>query len=541
MKLSRLLLAFALAASLQAAPRAWRSGDALDRVIVQWTDAAESQRRLNPKADPASALHAQAGAIAVRRAEILPIDTVSLPAGSGGQEVDRALALYRASPWVLLAEPDAPVKAASAPNDPVYVAGQQWGLTATAWPQAWAAYPAVISFRAQVIVAVLDTGLDAHNDLVGQALSGVSYLPSPEDSTDDRNGHGTFCAGLIAALPDNGAGISGAFLDPAFVRILPVKVLDACGGGAYSSVLNGVLYATARGARVINLSLTGVSESDAMHNALVAARERGALVVAAAGNDAGATGYPASDSTVLAVGALDANNAPAWYSNYGKIDLSAPGGAGTGTCPCATTAAGCGGEIWSLTAVQPGCSDPDSPNPACGTANALEAAAGTSFAAPLVSAAAAMLFAQDPNLSPVQAQQRLLQSAVPSSEGAGFHARSGWGKLNFYGALAGARSAGAAAALRVYNWPNPFSPARDGGTTFSFFLPGPQAAELRLIDAGGDLVRRWSLGANETWAGMNLLPWDGKNGVGRPVANGGYLMVLESQGGRASCRVAVLQ
>jgi hypothetical protein len=159
----------------------------------------------------------------------------------------------------------------------------------------------------------------------------------------------------------------------------------------------------------------------------------------------------------------------------------------------------------------------------------------------MVSAAAAMLFAQTPSLDAFGAQQRLLQSAQPTTEGPGFHAHSGWGKLNYYGALVAGPAAGSGAALRAYNWPNPFSPSKDGGTTFSVFLPKAQATELRLLDGGGDLVRHWSLGASDTAPGMNLIHWDGRNGSGREAANGGYLLVVESNGARATCRVAVLK
>jgi subtilisin family serine protease len=534
-----LLLALLPGAGLSAAPRAWRSGDSTDTVIVQWrVDAG----RLGAKAE--ADLHAQAGAQRVIRTPILPIDIVHLPAGLSGADIDARLALYRADPGVLSAEPDSPCKLASAPpappNDPAYTGGHQLGLTATAWDLARAAYPASISFRAQVTVAVIDTGIDPHIDLSGLLLAGASFLAAPDDTTDDRNGHGTFVSGLIAALPDNGTAMTGAFLDPAYIRLLPVKVLDTCGSGSSSSVLQGVLYALDQGARVLNLSLSGLDQSDAVHAAFVEAQQRGAIVVAAAGNDSGATGYPASDPTVLSVAALDSTGGPAWYSNRGKVEISAPGGDGSASGGCLPSAnASYPTAIWSLTALHPACISPA--NPACSNANYMEAASGTSFAAPLVSAAAAMLFAQDPGLTPLQAQQRLLQTALPTSEGAGFHPGSGWGKLNFYGALTAAQGSGTGSALKIYNFPNPFAPERDNGTTFSFFLPAPAAVELRILDAGGDLVRHYSLGANETWPGMNLLRWDGLNGVGHSVANGGYLAVLESGGARKTCRVAVLR
>jgi subtilisin family serine protease len=544
-----LLLAGGLAA---AQPRDWRSGDALDQVLLQWrpspsrTDLDAEARRLGlsgPKADPRAALHARAGAVGLQRAALLDIEAVRLPPGLSGADIDRILKAYRESPLVLHAEPDAPTKRAAPPNDTLFSNGLQWGLTATAWVRAWDAYhDNAFSFSAPVVVAVLDTGVDAHSELSGQLLSGASFV-SGEATIDDRNGHGTFCAGLIAALPDNSSGIAGAFIDPAYVKILPVKVLGQCGGGLISGIVGGILYAVDQGARVLNMSLTTEAESSILHEAVREAQRRGAVLVAAAGNKSTATYWPAAYAQVIAVGALGPDDAPAWYSNFGKLDLSAPGGAGAPGCYCSAApgSAACPAEVWSLAATVNPASCPSSDNVAFCAGGAYTAWGGTSFAAPLVSAAAAMLLAQDPGLSPEQVTQRLLQSAVPTSLGAGFHARAGWGKLDFQRALTLKRDTGPGAALRVYNWPNPFSPERDGGSTFSYFLPQSQDAELRLLDAGGDLVRRWRLGAHETWAGMNLLRWDGRNGSGRSVANGGYLLVLESGGQRATHRVAVLR
>ena len=156
-------------------------------------------------------------------------------------------------------------------------------------------------------------------------------------------------------------------------------------------------------------------------------------------------------------------------------------------------------------------------------------------------AAAALLLSQDPSLHVEDVTQRLLQSASPTSLGGGWHSATGWGKLNYYGALQRQAISGAGAVLKVWNAPNPFSPGRDGSTTLTFVLPTPAATVVRLFDAAGDLVKRWELNAGQTFAGMNLLAWDGRNGAGTLVANGAYLLVLESNGQRAVNRVAVLR
>jgi flagellar hook assembly protein FlgD len=93
--------------------------------------------------------------------------------------------------------------------------------------------------------------------------------------------------------------------------------------------------------------------------------------------------------------------------------------------------------------------------------------------------------------------------------------------------------------MKAYNWPNPFKPERDRLTTLTFFLPEGRAARLRLLDAGGDLVKQWDL--PNAPAGMNLVVWDGRNGVGQAVAVGAYTLVVESGGQRALAQVAVLR
>jgi subtilisin family serine protease len=292
-------------------------------------------------------LHAAAGGAFLDRAPLLDIERISLPRAAGGADVDRALAVYRASPLVLAAEPDGPARAASAawPDDSAFAAGLQWGLTRTAWVQAYAAWQAgQIVLGTQIVVAVLDTGVGPHSDLGTQVLGGASMVASEPDTTD-HNGHGTMCAGLIAATPANGSGIAGAFFDPALIRILPVKVLDACGGGSDSTISYGLLYAAQQGARVANMSVVLSGTNDVVRNAVTEAARRGMVLVAASGNDESSVPYPASLPDVISVGALDASDAPAYYDNYGKVDLSAPGGAGINACPCASSAVGCNGDI----------------------------------------------------------------------------------------------------------------------------------------------------------------------------------------------------
>lgn len=545
---------------------AWQAGDVPDAVLVTWkqgldrlTLASEAQRLgLDSSAGEVklhAALHASVGATLKRSTPAIALDQVRLTPG-GGAAVDRAVALYQASPLVASAEPDVIMHLAlicSGLDDPLYSGGQQWYLTSTAWPQARQAWcSGAIHLVAPVTVAVLDTGINPHPDLAPQLIAGASFV-NGEPSTTDLHGHGTFCAGLIGATPANGAGMAGAFFDPSLLHLLPVKVMDQCGEGQAGDVAAGVAWAVQAGAKVISMSLEAPYGTLALENALNDARRHDVMLVAAVGNNNAGTAFPAYYSSVMAVAALDHLDQRAFYSNYGKVDLSAPGGDTTEYCPCMGAAAGCQWQVWSLATDHPGCiyptpvvpapTPPPTPvaNPTCTNSAGVEGAAGTSFSAPLVAAAAAMLFSQDPTRHVEDVTQRLLQSAATTAAGAGWHSGTGWGKLDYYGALSLQAGGGHGSALKVWNWPNPFDPRRDGLTTLTYLLPAQGPVRLSLYDAGGDLVKRWEPGGSQVYVGMNLLTWDGRNGQGTLVANGSYLLVLESGGDRVTNRIAVLR
>jgi subtilisin family serine protease len=316
---------------------------------------------------------------------------------------------------------------------------------------------------------------------------------------------------------------------------------------------SGIAFAVQQGARVITMSLEGSQGTQTLEAAVNLARDANVVMVAAAGNDSGVVGYPAAYAPVISVAALDHNDAPASYSNAGKVDLSAPGG--DGLCYQSGTYNGCeassfsyGGpspagcvQVWSLSAVYPlkFCQPLSASHGACGNSDGYALGSGTSFAAPLVAAAAALLLSQDSSRSAVDVYQQLLQSAAPTAQGPGFHSRGGWGKLDFEQALNPAYHAPVSVARPgIYNYPNPFSPSADGLTTFNLQLSGQGQATLDIFDAGDQLVRHWNLAGH---AGTQFLAWDGRNGRGQPVANGGYRAVLTEGGARAMAKVAVLQ
>jgi subtilisin family serine protease len=185
-------------------------------------------------------------------------------------------------------------------------------------------------------IAVLDTGLDAtHPDLAANVGAGASFYVGDNgdvrvftpatDPSDwvDRNSHGTHCAGTAAAV-DNGSGVVGVAPE---ATVHAVKVLKDSGSGSYSAIIDGMEYAVDQGWYILSMSLSGPTHSS-MRDACAAARDRGALILAAAGNGDTdvATRAPAAYDSVLAVGATRQDDTRASWSNYGEeLDIAAPG------------------------------------------------------------------------------------------------------------------------------------------------------------------------------------------------------------------------
>ncbi len=174
-----------------------------------------------------------------------------------------------------------------------------------------------------VVVAILDTGIDAgHEELTGRVKAEVNFTDS--SGTDDVNGHGTSVAGIIAATRNNGKGIAGIAPE---VDLLNIKVADDHGLCQAEDVAKGVLWAVNRGADIINISLQIKEPSSQLEKAIAYAWDQGAVIVAAAGNNADFTVvYPACNEDVIAVTALDQDNRRAVLANYGDwVDVAAPG------------------------------------------------------------------------------------------------------------------------------------------------------------------------------------------------------------------------
>lgn len=315
-------------------------------------------------------------------------------------------------PEVLYAHPNTRYRIDEVPNDPAY--GDQWYLPAVNAETAWR----ITTGSATVIVGVIDTGVDyLHEDLLnslwvnsaedlnenGQLdaadLNGVDddgngyiddvigwdftdapnfpdqgdYLMPDNDPMDEfGSGHGTPIAGIIAATQNNNLGISG--LAPG-LKVMNLRAGTASGFLEEDDVAEAIVYAVQNGCKVVNMSFGDVAQSYLIRDAIQYGEANGVVFVSSSGNAGNATlNYPAAYDAPISVGSINNSGQLSSFSSYGsKLDLVAPGS-----------------EILAT-----------ENDDTYGTHN------GTSFAAPLVSAAAGLLFSHNPEMTPVQVKGAL--------------------------------------------------------------------------------------------------------------------------------------
>src|SRR3954451_7621646 len=286
-----------------------------------------------------------------------------------------------------------------------------------------------------VVVAVLDTGVayadhgryrrspDLRKSTFVQGYDFIGHDPH----ADDPQGHGTHVASTIAEWTNNGFGLTGLAWG---VRIMPVRVLDSQGEGDAGTIAKGVRFAVRHGARVINLSLefsTDVTSSEipSLIKAINYAHAKGAVVVAASGNEAyTAVAYPARANYVVSVGATTEHGCVADYSNRGRgLDLVAPGGGGDADLandPNCHPDVMAGHDISQITYVDPR------------RRFGIDREEGTSMAVPHVSATAALVIASGvigKHPRPTAVLQRI--EATAHDLGApGYDTGYGWGLID---------------------------------------------------------------------------------------------------------------
>ena len=288
-------------------------------VVVRFADAASAARR-------ASAL--RAADATVERALPLPgVRVLALPAGAS---VADAVADLRAQPGVLWAEPNYVYHADATPNDPLY--GSLYGLNQASdadidAPEAWD----LTTGSPSVTVGVVDTGVALdHPDLAANLVAGQDFVDAGDADPMDEQGHGTHVAGTIAAVGNNGVGVTGVSWGS---KIMPLRALDANGSGTSADIAEAFAYAGSHGVPIVNASLGGTSNSFAISSAI--ASSPNTLFVVAAGNDGVDNDllphYPCALAhvNVLCVAATDASDGTPSFSNWGAVavDVGAPGNA----------------------------------------------------------------------------------------------------------------------------------------------------------------------------------------------------------------------
>ena len=270
-----------------------------------------------------------------------------------GMTVEQAIDMYRNDPDVEYAEPNYIYHATLIPNDSSFT--QLWGLhntgqtggTSDADIDATEAWD-IVTGSETVVIAVVDSGVKYdHVDLIGNIWSnaddpigngdedgngytddirGWDFVDNDNDPMD-YNGHGTHVAGTIAAVGNNGTGVTGVCWT---AKIMPLRGLDAAGSGFTTNLISAIEYANANGAHVINNSWGGGGSSSALEAAINASS---AVVVCAAGNsnvnNDTTPHYPSSytSTNIISVAATDQNDNRASFSNYGatSVDVGAPG------------------------------------------------------------------------------------------------------------------------------------------------------------------------------------------------------------------------
>jgi subtilisin family serine protease len=383
------------------------------------------------RAEALANLHASHHASVLKTFENLGrIQVVHLP---GGETVPGLIEKYQKSGLVEFAEPDYVVSACAAPNDTYYQDGTSWWLNNIGQsggtpgadihaPQAWD----VLNSASNIVVAVLDSGIRAtHEDLAANMWvnpidggHGFNAFTGTNDPSDDY-GHGTLIAGVLGAVGNNGKGFAGVIWK---VQMMSCKCLNNAGKGSDSTVMECIDYARTNGARVMNMSLSAPGVSAAVSNAIVAAQNAGIIIVAASGDGSQFGPHPNVDlvplreypacypmDNIISVAYTSRTDALGTYSCVGPtmVDLAAPGQEISSTAFDSDTSYFISTSTFYLS--------------------------GSSFAAPMVSGACALMLAKYPSENYQQIIARIFKATDPLPSLAGQCVTGG--RLNLWKAL----------------------------------------------------------------------------------------------------------
>jgi hypothetical protein len=339
-----------------------------------------------------------------------------------GQSLEEAVAAFDDNPAVEYAQFNHIVSIFTTPNDSLY--SIQWPLNNTGQsypggsgttdcdidaPEAWD----ISTGSGDVVVAVIDTGVDDdHRDLDdnmwtdANGFHGKDFVNDDNDPMDDH-GHGTHCAGIIAAEGNNNYDISGVNWT---ARIMAIKFLDSYGWGTSEDAISAVTYAVNNGADILSNSWGGSEPNQAAQDAFDYAHSQGVISIAAAGNktwpweDPTQPTYPAACQNVVAVAATDSDDEMASFSYRGEwVDLAAPG---VDVLSLRATGTSMGPPYDDYTIVS----------------------SGTSMACPHVAGACALLLSVNSAVSPNDVREILVGTVDPIDDGVCYSD----GRLNCY-------------------------------------------------------------------------------------------------------------
>ncbi|MCK6472053.1 MAG: S8 family serine peptidase [Planctomycetes bacterium] len=346
---------------------------------------------------------------------------------------------------VEFAEPDYMAAPVLLPNDPSF--SSQWWQSKIQSAGGWD----VTTGSASIKVAVCDTGVDSdHPDLVANLISpGFNVADSPvTNNSEDQHNHGTWVAGCIGAVGNNGVGVVGVNWT---VRILPIRITnDPAGYAYYSDMSEAVQLAANQGCKVANLSYGGASSST-IDSAGQYIRSKGGLLFMSAGNDSndGDSGTIYLDFTsFVQVGATTSSDTRASWSNYGSyIDVVAPG------VSILSTARGGG----------------------------YSSPSGTSFSSPITAGLGALLWSINPGFTPTQVENFIFNGADDVGD-PGEDRIYGHGRINVSNsvALAYASVGNLAPSISSGPWADPNPVKLPSSTTVSVIASDPDNGPLAL-------------------------------------------------------------
>lgn len=388
LRVSRVVAAMAvgLAAwgAVQAAqPAEWVKG----RVIVQ-TRAGLSDGELDKIIKPHGGKARRIG-----KTNLLVID---LPPGMSETAVANQLAH---NPNLKFAELDAILKPTLVTTDPYL--GSEWHVAkinaATAWDTA---------MGAGVTIAILDTGVDgSHPDLSANMVAGWNTYDNNSNASDVL-GHGTAVAGAAAAAANNALGVAGV---AGAAKIMPIRISDLSGNATGSAIAQGLTFAADNGARVANISFSGLVGNSTVETAAQYLKSKGGLVVVAAGNTGTNLGLAATNN-MIPVSATETTDIMATWSSYGnQVAVAAPG-----NYIWSTNKGGGYGQWW-----------------------------GTSFASPVAAGVVALMMSARPDLPNTKIESLLYSSSVDLGS-VGRDIYYGYGRVDAAAAVSAAVAAAAA-------------------------------------------------------------------------------------------------